>query len=364
MENSAQRRLESIARHLLLPQIPTRNLRRNPLSAAEPSPVIIGGMVLDIHASPYAHPSPGTTTPGKVQYVSGGVARNVAECMSKLGSKPFMISVVGQDMAGDLLLRYWKSAGLSTEGILQLPGATTPVVSNVFDCSGELAAAVASVEAVETYLNPEWICRFQHNICTAPVLMVDANLSPQSLQISCQVAARSGIPVWFEPVSVTKSTRIASVIDYKGIKLLLVTLGSDGVFLCCREGLSFMKDHLKRTTTGFTRQLHELLKEACPIEQCISSIETGQKSFRSCAFHFPALPASVVSLTGAGDCLVGGILASVAAGLDVMQSVAVGIAVAKAAVEAETNVPTKFCSTNVADDAKRILSAAQPLWLE
>ncbi|XP_072972516.1 pseudouridine kinase [Typha angustifolia] len=419
MENSAQRRLESIARHLLLPHVPTRNLRRNPLSAAEPSPVIIGGMVLDIHAMPYAHPSPGTTTPGKVQYVSGGVARNVAECISKLGSKPFMISIVGQDMAGDLLLRYWKSAGLSTEGILQLPGATTPVVSNVFDCSGELAAAVASVEAVETYLNPEWICRFQHNICTAPVLMVDANLSPQSLQISCQVAAGSGIPVWFEPVSVTKSTRIASVIDYitcaspnenelvamanallpqkefefirseatkgvshsveylfqmlkpsiyfllqKGIKLLLVTLGSDGVFLCCREGLSFMKDHLKRTTTGFTGQLHELLKEACPIEQCISSIETGQKSFRSCAFHFPALPASVVSLTGAGDCLVGGILASVSSGLDVMQSVAVGIAVAKAAVEAKTNVPTKFCSTNVADDAKRILSAARPLWLE
>lgn len=37
----------------------------------------------------------------QVQYVSGGVARNVAECMSKLGNKPFMISVVGHDMAGD-----------------------------------------------------------------------------------------------------------------------------------------------------------------------------------------------------------------------------------------------------------------------
>lgn len=28
----------------------------------------------------------------------------------------------------------------------------TPVVSNVYDCSGELAAAVASVEAVVSYL--------------------------------------------------------------------------------------------------------------------------------------------------------------------------------------------------------------------
>ncbi|GAY66543.1 hypothetical protein CUMW_249520 [Citrus unshiu] len=36
-----------------------------------------------------------------VNYVLGGVARNVAECMSKLGAKPYMISALGLDMAGD-----------------------------------------------------------------------------------------------------------------------------------------------------------------------------------------------------------------------------------------------------------------------
>lgn len=33
--------------------------------------------------------------------MNGGVARNVAECMSKLGTKPLIISVIGADMAGD-----------------------------------------------------------------------------------------------------------------------------------------------------------------------------------------------------------------------------------------------------------------------
>ena len=37
----------------------------------------------------------------QVNYVLGGVARNVAECMSKLGAKPYMISALGLDMAGD-----------------------------------------------------------------------------------------------------------------------------------------------------------------------------------------------------------------------------------------------------------------------
>lgn len=35
--------------------------------------------------------------------MQGGVARNVAECMSKLGAKPYMISALGFDMAGNIL---------------------------------------------------------------------------------------------------------------------------------------------------------------------------------------------------------------------------------------------------------------------
>lgn len=38
--------------------------------------------------------------PMQVHYVPGGVARNIAECTSKLGTKPYMISALGLDMAG------------------------------------------------------------------------------------------------------------------------------------------------------------------------------------------------------------------------------------------------------------------------
>ncbi|XP_052193297.1 uncharacterized protein LOC127801850 isoform X3 [Diospyros lotus] len=56
----------------------------------------------------------------------------------------------------------------------------------------------------------------------------------------------------------------------------------------------------------------------------------------------------VVRLTGAGDCLVGATLACISAGLVVIQSLAVGIAAAKAAVEAETNVPADYSLAKVA----------------
>uniref|UniRef100_A0A0V0H2T2 Putative ovule protein n=1 Tax=Solanum chacoense TaxID=4108 RepID=A0A0V0H2T2_SOLCH len=67
-------------------------------------PVVIGGMVLDVNATSSMHANPRTTTPGKVIFSLGGVARNVADCISKLEARPFMISAVGFDMAGEFSL--------------------------------------------------------------------------------------------------------------------------------------------------------------------------------------------------------------------------------------------------------------------
>uniref|UniRef100_A0A0D9WWG9 MaoC-like domain-containing protein n=2 Tax=Leersia perrieri TaxID=77586 RepID=A0A0D9WWG9_9ORYZ len=399
--SSSLRRMESVHRHLL--PAPPPILHQNPLGAtrSESFPVIIGGMVLDIHAKPSMQPHPGTTVPGMVKYISGGVARNIAECIYKLETRPFMISVVGKDMAGDFLLKYWRSAGLCTDGILQVDDVTTPIVSNVFDGSGELIAGVASVGAVEKFLSPSWICQFCACISNAPLLMIDANLSPESLEASCKIAHEVGVPVFFEPVSIVKSSRIAPIAKYitytspnefelvamanslsppekynfakidqfknkakaveylfemlspamfflleKGIKFLLVTLGSHGVFVCCKECTSLMMDQQKSETTSFSTMLLDKLERCFPSNMLLNFPREG--STRTCVFHLPAVSASVVSLTGAGDCFVGGVISALCGGLDMMQSVAVGIAIAKASVESEANIPDKFSAATIA----------------
>ncbi|KAF6983538.1 hypothetical protein CFC21_001711 [Triticum aestivum] len=410
--SSSRRRMEAVRRHLLPRPPPVLSLNQLSAPEAGQSPVIIGGMVLDIHAKPSVPSHPGTTVPGMVKYIGGGVARNIAECMAKLGTQPLMISVIGDDMAGDFLLKYWRLAGLCTDvGILQVPDVTTPVVSNVFDGNGELFAGVASVQAVETFLTPTWIYQFYRRISIAPLLMLDANLSPESLQAACKIAYESGVPVLFEPVSVVKSSRIAPIaehitctspneieliamanalstpgkynfvkleqcsnkaesVDYlfemlspamfflleKGIKLLLVTLGSNGVFICCREHVNFMKDPKRCKVTPFSTQLLEKL-EGCSLSSMPVNL-SREGSSRTCVFHLPATSASVVSLTGAGDCLVGGFLSSLCGGLDIMQSVAVGIAVAKASVESEANIPANFSAASIAGPSHESLSVS------
>ena len=55
------------------------------------------------------------TNPGSLVHTFGGVARNVAECMTRLGSPPFFVSAVGNDQNGKLVTRYLEESGMVRE---------------------------------------------------------------------------------------------------------------------------------------------------------------------------------------------------------------------------------------------------------
>lgn len=377
----------------------------------EAEPVMIGGMVLDIQATSSLPPHPRTTCPGKVHYVLGGVARNIAECMWKLGAKPFMISAVGVDMAGEMLLEHWRSAELSTAGIRKHQDVSTATVCHILDVEGEVAAGVASLDSIERHLTPQWIQQFKQKLGSAPLMMIDANLSIPALEASCQIAVELNVPVWFEPVSIAKSKRIASIAEYitfsspnedeliamanalssenffhpidkkeysgyallqllkpaisvllqKGIKIVVLTIGSEGVFLCSKGDPSTLRiSQGNSRSSEFSKKLYENMASSCP-PNWYSGGKILVQSSNFWVVHFPALPASVVRLTGAGDCLVGGTLASICAGLDLMLSISVGIAAAKAAVESESNVPSQVNLNTITGDARTVHSAATVL---
>lgn len=138
----------------------------------------------------------------------------------------------------------------------------------------------------------------------------------------------------------------------KGIKVVVLTLGSKGVLLCSNGRLDFQHIGPNRNNKSHDigKMLHETISQLCPSDRFFSALRLEESSSSSpYVVHFPAVSsASVVRLTGAGDCLVGGSIASICAGLDVMQSIAVGIAAAKATVEVETNVPTKYSLDQIA----------------
>lgn len=140
----------------------------------------------------------------------------------------------------------------------------------------------------------------------------------------------------------------------KGIRVVIVTLGPHGIFLCFKaiNGVKIC-DPVKNKPFSFSRTLYVTINASCPPNKILGAPLSKGNYYT--AIHFPALSASVVRVTGAGDCLVGGTIASICAGLDIMQSVAVGIAAAKGAVETESNVPAEYELTKIAGILVRVL---------
>ena len=66
--------------------------------------VVIGGANMDFKSRTLGAAIPTTSNPGTTQQAVGGVGRNIAENLARLGISVSLISAVGRDALGDILL--------------------------------------------------------------------------------------------------------------------------------------------------------------------------------------------------------------------------------------------------------------------
>ena len=115
-----------------------RGLKKDTPPLDERQPVVIGGSILDLTAKIRSQKimvsmmnalcyvfifnlfsQTEGTNPGSLVHTFGGVARNVAECMTRLGAPPFFISAVGSDENGKLITSYLDESGMVRQAHVQ-----------------------------------------------------------------------------------------------------------------------------------------------------------------------------------------------------------------------------------------------------
>lgn len=185
-------------------------------SSALPSPsvLVIGSAAIDLTSSVSGPLVPGTTTPGTVFVSPGGVGRNIAEAAQALlpAGEVMLLSAVGTDVSGtdtdafgDLLKLELGKGGLRTDGLVPLPGATS-VCNLLLEKDGDLVGGVADMDIVEG-LTVETVTRRLRD--TAPKLVVfDCNLRPEVIEAIVATAAELNIPTLCDPTSTPKISRL------------------------------------------------------------------------------------------------------------------------------------------------------------
>jgi pseudouridine kinase len=180
---------------------------RGDVRSDRPGVVVIGGANVDVKARSAARVRQGTSNPGHSSMTPGGVGRNVAENLARLGTRTFLVAAVGRDAAGESLLNQTAAAGVRVEYVHRTDQPTGTYVA-LLDCDGELVSAVADMAATST-LGPEEVNRARDVIATAGMVVLDGNLGPETLDHALDLAHASGVRTILEPVSVLKAALLA-----------------------------------------------------------------------------------------------------------------------------------------------------------
>ncbi|HEV2644415.1 MAG TPA: PfkB family carbohydrate kinase, partial [Candidatus Elarobacter sp.] len=158
---------------------------RRDAGAAHADVVVIGGANVDVKCRTDGRAVPRTSNPGRSTTAPGGVARNVAENLARLGVRVALVSAVGNDANGDALLAATCEAGVDVSGVVRcdLPTGT---YTAVLDSGGELVIAVAAMSAMDT-ITPRVVRERRAAIARARILVLDCNLGAETLACALDI---------------------------------------------------------------------------------------------------------------------------------------------------------------------------------
>src|SRR6478752_3227141 len=185
-------------------------LGRGYVLSEQQSVVVVGGANMDVKARSRRGVVPATSNPGSAAMSAGGVGRNIAENLARLGTRTHLVAAIGADGLGDQVLAATSGAGVHVEQVRRSARATGTYTA-VLDADGELVVAVADMAATDE-LSPEQVNAARDLVGSAALVVLDGNLSTATLAFALDLASQAGARVLLEPVSVPKAAALAHLV--------------------------------------------------------------------------------------------------------------------------------------------------------
>lgn len=221
---------------------------------------VIGGANIDITGSPYYNLNPNDSNPGKTIMSLGGVARNIAENLSRMGVDIEFITVLGDDLYSKEIKDSCSKLNISLKHSQTISGERTSTYLCITNELGEMQLAISDMEIYEN-ITPSYLEENLDMINDGAVCIADTNITQESLNYlmdNCKV------PIFIDTVSTNKTEKIKNVLHNihtlkpniieaeilsgmkivnmedlekatdliidKGVKNIFVTLGPKGVY--------------------------------------------------------------------------------------------------------------------------------------
>ena len=260
-----------------------------------------------------------TSNIGTMRTSLGGVARNVAENLARLGIEVGLVSLVGDDLEGRRVVEESNRAGIDMSSVRLAAGATTASYTAIFSGEGELVIGLADM-AIFDRIEPETITAQMVSFPPEGYVFADANLPPAALQAVAET--KGARPLACVPVSVQKLARLVPILA--SIDILFLNLYEARALLGSEEEAEALATRLA----------------AGPAPRGLLTLgPRGALAWEAGKVTPIAAQASrPTNVNGAGDALAGATLARLAAGDDFLMAAHRAMAAAALTVESPQTV--------------------------
>ncbi|MGN1398379.1 MAG: carbohydrate kinase family protein [Erysipelotrichaceae bacterium] len=206
------------------------------------------------------------SNPGYMNISIGGVTRNILENVSRIGYHTKLLSAVGDDISGQLILSKSQMANIDVSNVLVVKDYNSSAYLSILDHNGDMKLAISDMHII-SQLSVDYIKAKNDLILNSELIIIDPCLIQNSELINyiCQTYG-SQKPIFCDPVSCSYALAIKPYLQYihtikpneleleilsdhptktfeekiaacqiiiaKGVKRVFVSLGKDGCLYC------------------------------------------------------------------------------------------------------------------------------------
>ena len=302
-----------------------------------PPLLAIGSAALDIKSRLTRAPLPTTDVPGQITLKPGGVARNIADNLARLGVPIVFAGIMGHDPQARLLIELSRAAGLSVHPLAR----TTPVPGDLYrlKLADELPTATLNVVLgpdgrqiagafsgdILDALQPGDLDQLHELIADAPAIICDGGL-PADVLLRLREMLPDEALCYCNPGSVALAPRLAPLLDRLDLitcnhleAQALTQLKVDSPAKLISAAMILVKQGVRRAVVTFGARGLAYADEERSLYQ-------------------PARPARLVDATGAGDALAAAMIEALLRDEPIGACLQRGLAAAALTCESEDTV--------------------------
>ena len=299
----------------------------------QPRCAVVGAANIDIGGFSAGRLAMEDSNPGRIVLSAGGVGRNIACNLARLGVQTHLIAALGTDAFADLVRADCDRAGVDATSSFVFEGAASSAYLFIADAGGEMRLAINDMDICRR-LTPEALCERLDLLNSMDAVVVDANLSAEALSY---LARHVKVPLLADAVSTAKAPRLAGALEKlwaikpNAIEAEVLT----GIPV--HDADSAARAALRLVSLGARRAFVTLGERGV----CCAE---GTR-----AIHLPGRSARLVNATGAGDAFTAALAWGATRGLSLEDCAVAGLAAAALAVESMEAVNPEMSPEKLAE---------------